>query len=81
MEDHLHENVPEFLAHVRQIEAVDRIEQFAAFVDETTRQRLVGLFLVPGTAPGRAQPGDGLAEVVNRTHWMMAAKRPKKRKT
>jgi hypothetical protein len=28
----------------------------------------VGLFLVPRTAPGPAQPGDGLPQIVDRTH-------------
>ena len=81
MEDHLHQHVTQFLAHVRQVEAVDRIEQLAAFVNEAARKRLVGLFAVPWAATGRAQPGHGLAKIVYRTHPVMAAKRHRKRKT
>ena len=63
VEDHLDEHVPQLLAHVRQVEAVDRVEEFAALVDQAAGEALVGLLLVPRAAPRAAQPGDGRGAV------------------
>jgi len=68
VKDDLDQYVAQFLAHVRQVEAVDRVDQFAAFVDQATHQRSMGLFLIPGAAAGGTQPGNRLAQVIHRTH-------------
>ena len=59
-----------FLAHVRDVIPVDRVEQLAALVDQAAGQRLVGLLAIPRAAVGCAKPGHGLAEFFDRRHGL-----------
>src|SRR5690606_38454915 len=64
MEDHLHEHVAELLAHVRTIQPVDGVEQFADLVDQATGQAGVRLFPIPRTASRGAQGGNGFSKTL-----------------
>src|SRR5690606_37075828 len=68
MEDHLHEHVAELLAHVRTIQPVDGVEQFADLVDQATGQAGVRLFPIPRTASRGAQGGNGFSKTFNSAH-------------
>jgi indole-3-glycerol phosphate synthase len=70
VENDLDQDIPELFAHVRQVQPVDRIEQLAAFIDKTARERLVGLLLVPRAASRPAQAGDGVTQLGYRAHWI-----------
>lgn len=68
VKNHLNQHVAEFLPHMREIELIDRLKQFAAFVDQTAGQTLMRLLLIPGTAARGSQPGDGVAKFLYGAH-------------
>ena len=52
----LDQHVAQFLAHVRVVPPVDRIDQLARLIDQAAHQRGMRLLLVPGTTAGAAEP-------------------------
>jgi hypothetical protein len=61
MEDHLQQDIAQFLAHVLHIIAVNGVQQLAGLVDERLTQGLVGLLAVPGASIRSPQAGHGLS--------------------
>ncbi len=59
--DDVQEQIAEFLAHVRKIAPVNRIEQFGDLLDQAVADALVRLFQIPRTTPRAAQPRHRLA--------------------
>ncbi len=68
VENDLDQHVAQLFAHVRQIPAVDRIDEFAHFIDQAPHQRSMGLLLIPRTTVRGPQARHGGLQFVDRAH-------------
>ena len=64
VEHHLHENVPQLLAHVRRAVLVQRVDDLVCLLQEIPADGLMGLLGVPGAAPGTAQKAHDRQEIL-----------------
>jgi hypothetical protein len=65
----LDQHVAQFLPHMREVPAINRLDQLTHLVDEATHERRMGLLLIPRTSAGlRPQSHHRLFQIVNRTH-------------
>ncbi len=59
VENHLHQHVPQFLAHIRGVVPVNGVQRLVSLLQEVPADGAVGLFRIPGAAPrGPEQPHD-----------------------
>ena len=56
VEHDLQQHIAEFVAHRVVIVGIDRLEQLVGLLEQVPGQALMGLFGVPGTSAGPAQP-------------------------
>ncbi len=56
VEEHLQQDVTQFLADGRRIPALHGLDQLVALLDQVPQQRLMSLFRIPRATAGRAQP-------------------------
>lgn len=68
VEDNLEQDIAQFLRHMREVCAVDGVEQFAAFLDQMGAKRFMGLLPVPRTTARRAQTRHDFAQSLDFTH-------------
>ena len=64
VEEDLEQDVAQLLLQVVGIALVDGLGHLVGLLDEVAPDALVGLFPVPGAAPGMAQPGHQQAQVL-----------------
>ena len=75
----LDQHIAQLFAHMCHVPAVDRVDEFAHFVDQAAHERGVGLFLIPGTPTGLGpQPHHRLLQILNRAHRPTVAVSPAK---
>ena len=55
VEHHLHQNVPQLLAHIHRVVPVQGVQRLVGLLQEIPADGLVGLLGVPGAAPGRPE--------------------------
>ena len=78
---HMEQEVAEFLAQVRDVLAIDRLEQFGDFFDQAVADAPVRLLLVPRAAVRGAESGGGRKQEVDAGHDPMEEGRRKGVKT
>src|SRR5262245_45589525 len=65
VEDHLQQEVAEFLAQIRVVTGIDRGDDLVSLLQESGAKRGVSLFMVPRAAPGGAEHADNFAKAVD----------------
>jgi indole-3-glycerol phosphate synthase len=81
MHRHMEQEVAEFLPEVRDVVAVDRLDEFGHFFDEAVADAAVRLLPVPRAAVGGAESGGGREQEVDAGHDLMQEARRKGVKT
>ena len=78
VEQHLQQQIAEFLFKMRKIAALDGVEDFVCFFERVFADGIEGLFAIPWAAAGRTKPrhdGRGLLEQLGRARGICRALR------
>ena len=65
MENHLQQQIAQFLGHLVVVARLDGVNQFIDLLNRVAAQRLMVLLAVPRTARRRAQPGHDFEQIVD----------------